>query len=142
MDAATLLLGAGQLALGGILCYLLFLLRRDARRSSLVAIVAVLNDLREKNAKALIAVFALMSSQDYQRSDEPVRAALIDSTNRLRAIQDALTEALLQILRQCDTEWGLAGRLHGAVRAQIDPGAAGHSDRVATQNGLARKGCA
>jgi hypothetical protein len=142
MDAATLFLGAGQLALGGILCYLLYLLRRDARRSSLVAIVAVLNDLREKNAKALMAVFALTSSQDYQRSDEPARAALIDSTNRLRAIQDSVTEALLQTIRQCDAEWRLAGRLHAAVRAQLDHGSERHSDLVATQDGLARKGCA
>ena len=142
MDAATLFLGAGQLALGGVLCYVLFLLRRDARRSSLVAIITVLNDLREKNTKALNAVFALMSSQDYQRSDELARAALLDSTYRLRAIQDAITEALLQTLRQCDSEWRLAGRLHAAVRAQLDQGAEKHSDRFTAQHGLARKGCA
>jgi hypothetical protein len=142
MDAATLLLGAGQLALGGALCCLLYLLRRDSRRSSLVAIIAVLNDLREKNTKALATLFALMTSQAYQRSDEQVRASLIDSANRLRAIQDAITEALLQTLRQCDSEWRLAGRLHAAVRSQIDPGAERQWDRLAAQNGLAHKGWA
>jgi hypothetical protein len=134
MDAATLLLGTGQLALGMVLCYLLYLLRRDARRSSLVALVGVLNELREKNSKRLAAVFALMSSEAFQRSDEQVRSALIDSTNRLRAIQDAITEALLQTVRQCDSEWRLADRLHAAVRSQIDSGA---EPRLVPRNGLA-----
>ena len=122
MDA-TLLLGAGQLALGGVLCYLLYLLRRDARRSSLVRIIGVLNEIREKNTKGLSVVLALMATEAFQRSDEPVRAALIDSTNRLRAVQDAITEALLQTVRQCDSEWRLDGRLHEVIRFQIDHGA-------------------
>ena len=58
MDAATLFLGAGQLVLAVVLCNLLYLVRRDARRSSLASLLNVLNELREKNAKALQTVFA------------------------------------------------------------------------------------
>jgi len=122
MHAATLLIGAAQMALLGVVCYLLFLLHRDSRRASLVALITVLNDLREKNAHALTAVLTLMASDSFRLSDEAVRAGLLDSAKRLRAIQDAITEALLQTLRQCDADWKLSGRLHAALRSQLDPG--------------------
>jgi hypothetical protein len=142
MHADMLLLGTGQLALAVGVCYLLYLLRRDARRSSLVNLLTVLNDLREKNAKALAAVFALTSSEAFKSSDDQVRDNLLDSTNRLRAIQDAVTEALLQTLRQCDSEWRLAGRLHSAIRSQLDTDAARKWERELAQHAVPQKGCA
>ncbi|HWX20127.1 MAG TPA: hypothetical protein VN578_09510 [Candidatus Binatia bacterium] len=142
MDAATLLFGAGQLALVGVLCSLLYHLRRDTLRSSLAALLTVLIDLREKNTKALQTVFGLIASDAFQRWDEQVRSGLLDSARRLRAIQDATTEALLQTLRQCDSEWRLAGRLHSALRSQLDPGADRQWERWTPQENLPQKGCA
>ena len=119
MDTSLLLLGAGQLALTFAIGYIIHLMRRDSKRSSLVALVTVLNELREKNGKALAAFFTLMSSEDFKHGDEQLRAGLIDSANRLRAIEATVTEALLEALRKCDAEWHLAGRLHAAFRSQI-----------------------
>jgi hypothetical protein len=121
MDSTTVLLGAGQLVLAGAVGYTTYLLRRDSKRSSLVSLVTLLSDLREKNGRVLADFFTLMSSEDFKNGDEQLRAGLIDSTNRLRAIQAAITEALLQALHDCDHEWSLAGRLHAAFRSQVDP---------------------
>lgn len=121
MDSTTVLLGAGQLILTGAVGYTTYLLRRDSKRSSLVSLVTLLSDLREKNGRVLADFFTLMSSDDFKRGDEQLRAGLIDSTNRLRAIQAAITEALLHALHDCDSEWGLAGRLHASFRSQLDP---------------------
>jgi hypothetical protein len=134
MDTATLLLGAGQLALTIAIGYITYLTRRDAKRSSLVALVTVLNELREKNGKALAASFTLMSSDDFKHGDEQLRTGLIDSTNRLRAIQSTVTEALLDALRKCDNEWGLAGRLHNVFRSQSSSLDAKEWERLATQH--------
>jgi hypothetical protein len=119
MDATTVLLGAGQLILAVAIGYIAWLVRRDSKRSSLVALVTVLNELRERNGKALASVLALMSSEDFKRGDEQLRAGIIDSSNRLRAIEATITEALLHTLHQCDAEWGFAGRLHAAFRSQL-----------------------
>ena len=132
MDDATLLLGAGQLVLAVVLCNLLYLVRRDARRASLASLLNVLNELREKNAKALQTVFALISSDGFRDWDERARTGLLDGAQRLRAIQDATTEALLLTLRQCDSEWRLAGRLHSALRAQFDAGVARQTESRAS----------
>lgn len=142
MDSAWLFLGSGQLVLALALAYFLHLFRRDARRAALVALVAILNELRDRNIKALLAALALMASEDFQRSDGEVRAGLVDCLNRLRAIHAALTEALLQSLHDCDTEWHLAGRLHGALRSQLDDTADRHWDRVIAHYGAPIKGCA
>jgi hypothetical protein len=133
MDSTTLLLGAGQLALTVTVGYIAYLTRRDAKRSSLVALVTILNELREKNGKALAAFFALMASDDFKHGDEQLRAGLIDSTQRLRAIQGTVTEALLDTLRKCDSEWGLAGRLHTAFRAQVTSTETRDWERLLTQ---------
>ena len=133
MDKTTLLLGTGQLVLAFAIGYSTYLLRRDSKRSSLVALVTLLNDLREKNARVLADFFTLMSSEDFRRGDEHLRAGLIDSTNRLRAIQAAITEALLHALHDCDAEWGLAGRLHSAFRSQVDPPVSREWDRLLAQ---------
>jgi hypothetical protein len=121
MDTTTVLLVAGQIVLAGAVGYTTYLLRRDSKRSSLVSLVTLLCDLREKNGRVLADFFTLMASKDFKQGDEQLRAGLIDSTNRLRAIQAATTEALLHALHDCDAEWGLAGRLHAAFRSQIDP---------------------
>jgi hypothetical protein len=134
MDTTTLLLGAGQLALTIAIGYITYLTRRDSKRSSLVALVTVLNELREKNGKALTAFFALMTTDAFKHGDEQLRAGLIDSTNRLRAIQGTVTEALLDALRKCDSEWGLAGRLHTAFRSQVGSLGDKEWDRLAEQH--------
>jgi len=134
MDTATLLLVAGQLALTIAIGYITYLTRRDAKRSSLVALVTVLNELREKNGKALAAFYALMNSDDFKHGDEQLRAGLIDSTNRLRAIQGTVTEALLDALRKCDNEWGLAGRLHTVFRSQAGSIDGKEWERLAAQH--------
>jgi hypothetical protein len=121
MDTSLILLGTGQLALTLAVGYIAYLTRRESRRSSLVALVSVLNELRERNGKSLASFLSLMSSDDFKRGDEQLRAGLIDTTNRLRAVQATITEALLDTLRKCDSEWGLAGRLHTAFRSQIAP---------------------
>ena len=120
MNTTTVLLLAGQFVLTFIVGYLVLLMRRDSRRSSLMALVGLLSELREKNSQALSAFFELIASEDFKRGDRQVRADLIDVTNHLRAIQAAITEALLQIVRQCDSEWGLAGQLHAAFRSQAN----------------------
>ena len=56
MNTSTLLLGAGQLALTLAVAYIAYLVRRDSKRSSLVALVKVLSELRERNGKALTAI--------------------------------------------------------------------------------------
>jgi hypothetical protein len=121
MDNTMVFLCLGQLFLTGAVGYTTYLLRRDSKRSSLVSLVTLLSELREKNGRVLADFFTLMSSDDFKQGDEQLRAGLIDSTNRLRAIQAAITEALLQALHDCDAEWGLAGRLHAAFRSQVDP---------------------
>ena len=133
MDTPLLLLGAGQLALTFAMGYIIHLMRRDSKRSSLVALVTVLNELREKNGKALAAFFTLMSSEDFKHGDEQLRAGLIDSASRLRAIQATVTEALLEALRRCDAEWRLAGRLHAAFRSQITAAADKDWEKLLTQ---------
>jgi hypothetical protein len=120
MDTATLFLGAGQLVLTLAVGYLTYLLRREFKRSSLADLVSLLTELRDKNTKALATFFTLMSSEDFKNGDAELRAGLIDSSNRLRAIQAATTEALLHIVHQCDAEWGLAGRLHASFRSHLD----------------------
>lgn len=135
MDITTAFLGAGQLILTGAVGYTTYLLRRDAKRSSLVSLVTLLSDLREKNGRVLADFFTLMSSDDFRQGDERLRAGLIDSTNRLRAIQASITEALLHALHDCDTEWGLAGRLHSAFRSQVDPAGDKDWDRFLTPRG-------
>jgi len=126
MDITTVLLGTGQLLLTCAVGYTTYLFRRDSNRSSLVSLVTLLSDLREKNGRVLADFFTLMSSDDFRQGDQQLRAGLIDSTQRLRAIQAATTEALLHALHDCDEEWGLAGRLHAAFRSQVDP--AGEKD--------------
>lgn len=135
MDTSTLLLGAGQLVLTMAVAYIAYLLRRDSKRSSLVALVKVLSELRERNSKALTAILTMMSSEDFKHGGEPLRAGLIDTTDRLRAIQAAITEALLHTLHQCDTEWGFAGRLHAAFRSQADADADKMLEKLITQHG-------
>ncbi len=135
MDTATLLLGAGQVVLAVAVGYIAYLLRRDAKRSSLAALITVLGELREKNGKALAAVLALMASDDFRRGDQQLRSGLIDSSNHLRAIEAAVTEALLHTLRQCDAEWGFAGRLYAAFRSQAQPGAEKQWERAVAQPG-------
>ncbi len=140
METSTILLGTGQLALTLAVGYIAHLLQRDSKRSSLVALVTLLNNMLDKNGKSLAAMFSLMSSNDFKTGDQMLRSGLIDATNRLQAIHTAVTEALLQTLHECDSEWGLAGRLHGAVRAQVDPAVpATEKDwpRVVTQPGTA-----
>jgi len=119
MDTSTILLGTGQVVLTLAVGYITYALRRDSRRSSLVALITVLNELREKNGKSLASFLALMASDDFKSGDEQLRAGVIDTINRLRAIQATVTEALLDTLRKCDNEWALAGRLHAAFRSQI-----------------------
>ena len=136
MDTTTLLLGTGQLVLTIAVAYITYLLRRDSRRSSLVSLVTLLSDLREKNARVLADFFKLMASDDFKAGDEELRAGLIDSTNRMRAIQAAVTEALLHALRDCDAEWKLAGRLHAAFRSQVDPGAGKEWERLPAGRGV------
>ena len=119
MDTSTVILGIGQLVLTVTVAYIAWLVRRDARRSSLVSLVTVLNELRERNNKALTASLNSLASGDF-KGDERLRAGVVDSINRLRAIQDAITEAQLHTLHQCDNEWGFAGRLHAALRSQIN----------------------
>jgi len=133
MDTTTLLLGTGQLVLTIAVGYFTYLLRRDSRRSSLVSLVTLLSDLREKNARVLADFFKLMCSDDFKQGDQELRAGLIDSTNRMRAIQAAVTEALLHALHDCDAEWKLAGRLHAAFRSQVDPGGGKEWDRLPAQ---------
>ncbi len=135
MNTSTVLLGAGQLALTVAIAYIAYLVRRDSKRSSLVALVKVLSELRERNGRALTAILNMMSSEDFKRGDEPLRAGLIDSTNRLRAIQAAITEALLHTLHQCDTEWGFAGRLHAAFRSQVELDADKVLEKLIAQDG-------
>lgn len=122
MDATTLLLATGQLLLAITIGYIAWVVRREAKRSSLVALVTVLNELYERNRKSLSAVYTLMTSTDFKEGDEQLRADVIDSGDRLRAIQAAITEALLYTLHQCDSEWGFAGRLHEAFRSQLGSG--------------------
>ena len=131
MDATTLLLAAGQLLLAVAIGYIAWVVRREAKRSSLVALVTVLNQLYERHSKSLAAVHALMSSSDFQRGDEHLRAGIIDSGKHLRAIQAAITEALLYTLHQCDSEWGFTGRLHEAFRSQLGPGLARDWEKAA-----------
>ena len=120
MDSTTLLLGAGQLLLAVAVGYIAWVVRRDSRRASLVALVTVLNELRERNNKALAAVVARISSEDFKQASEQFRAGLLESGTRLRAVQATISEAMLHTLHQCDSEWGFAGRLHDAFRCQID----------------------
>ena len=131
MNAATFLLATGQLLLAVAIGYIAWVVRREAKRSSLVALVTVLNELYERNRKSLAAVYALMSSADFKQGDEQVRAGVVDSGDRLRAIQAAITEALLYTLHQCDAEWGFAGRLHEAFRSQLGSGLDKDWERVA-----------
>ena len=140
METTTVLLGSGQLVLTLAVVYTMYLLRRGARRSSLVALVELLNDLREKNGRVLAEFFALMASEDFKKGDAELRSGLIDSTNRLRAIQAAITEALLQALRECHREWSLAGRLHAAFRSQVSPGGDKQLERFLAQEGLRQAG--
>jgi len=135
MDTSTVILGIGQLVLTVAVAYIAWLVRRDARRSSLVSLVTVLNELRERNNRALAASLSSLSSGDFKQGDEQLRAGVVDSINRLRAIQDAITEAQLHTLHQCDNEWGFAGRLHSALRSQLNFSA--DSDR---ENRLAHHG--
>ncbi len=118
MDSTTVLLGTGQLLLAMAVGYVAWLGRRDARRSSLAALVTVLNELRKRNDAALADLSSRMTSHDFAQSNDELRAGLIDGGNRLRAIEAEITEALLHTLRQCDAEWGFAGRLHEAFRAE------------------------
>ncbi len=134
MDATTLLLGAGQLLLAIAIGYIAWVVRRESKRSSLVALVTVLNQLYERNSKSLASVLTLMSSTAFKLGDEQLRAGIIESGDRLRAIQTAITEALLYTLHQCDLEWGFAGRLHEAFRLQLGP--AGDKDWQRLARGL------
>ncbi len=131
MDASTLLLGAGQVLLAIAIGYIAWLMRRESKRSSLVALVTILNQLYERNNQSLSSVLTLMSSTDFQRGDERFRAGIIESGDRLRAIQAAITESLLFTLHQCDTEWGFAGRLHETFRAQLGPSGQKEWERLA-----------
>jgi hypothetical protein len=135
MDTTTLLLGAGQLLLAVAIGCIAWMVRRDSKRSSLVALVSVLNELRERNGKSLAAVLNLMSSDDFKRGDSQLRAGIIDCSNRLRAIQATVTEALLHTLHQCDAEWGFAGRLHEAFRSQLSPGGGKDWEKLLAQHG-------
>ena len=135
MDTSTLLLGAGQLVLTVALACIAYMVRRDAKRSSLVALVKVLSELRERNSKTLNSILAVMSSEDFKRGDERLHAGLTDSLDRLRAIQAAITEALLHSLHQCDTEWGFSGRLHAAFRSQADADADKVLEKLIAQHG-------
>jgi hypothetical protein len=132
MDTPTLFLGTGQLVLTLAVGYMTYVIRRDSKRSSLADLVTLLSDLREKNSKALTTSLTLMSSDEFRQGDEQLRDGLIDSTNRLRAVQAAITEALLHTVHECDTEWGLRGRLHAAFRSQVNVAADKDSDRVLT----------
>jgi hypothetical protein len=118
MNSTTVLLAAGQLMLAVAIGYIAWLGRRDARRSSLAALVTVLNELRNRNGAAVSEMLSRMESEDFKRGDDQMRSGLIDSGNRLRAIESEIAEALLCTLRQCDAEWGFAGRLHEAFRAE------------------------
>lgn len=120
MDSATLWLAAGQLILALAVGYIAWQVRRDCRRASLVALVSVLNELRERNNKNLAAVLARISSEDFKQCDERLRAGILDDGTRLRAVEATLAEAMLYTLHRCDSEWGFAGRLHEAFRSQID----------------------
>jgi hypothetical protein len=119
MSMTTLLLGAGQCVLAVAVGCIAWQGKRESRRSSLVALVTVLNELRERNNESLAAILRLMSSEDFKLGDPQLRAGILDSGNRLRAIHAAVTEALLHTLRECDHEWGFAGRLHAAFRSQL-----------------------
>ena len=94
MDATTLLLGAGQLLLAIAIGYIAWVVRRESKRSSLVALVTVLNQLYERNSKSLTSVLTLMASMDFKLGDEELRAGIIESGDRLRAIQTAITSAV------------------------------------------------
>jgi hypothetical protein len=118
MDSTTILLGAGQLVLALAIGYVAWLARRDARRSSLAALITVLSELRNRNNSALADLSTRIASEDFKRGDDATRAGILDGTNRLRAIEAEIAEALFLTLRQCDAEWGLAGRLHEAFRAE------------------------
>jgi hypothetical protein len=130
MEASTLLLASGQLVLTLAVGYMTYVMRREFKRSSLADLVNLLSELRDRNGKALATFFTLMSSEDFKKGDDELRAGLIDSVNRLRAIQAATTEALLHIVHECDTEWGLAGRLHGAFRSQIQASTSKETERL------------
>jgi len=136
MDSTTLLLGAGQLMLAVAVGYIAWVVRRDSRRASLVALVTVLNELRERNNKALAAVLARISSEDFKQCNEQLRAGIIDSGTRLRAVQATIAEAMLHTLHQCDAEWGFAGRLHEAFRSHIDSDEAKDEEKLLAQHGL------
>ena len=136
METSTLLLGAGQLVLAVAIGYIAWMVRRDSRRASLVALVTVLNELRERNNKALAAVVTQMSSDDFQQRSEQSRAGIIESGTRLRAVQATIAEAMLHTLHQCDTEWGFAGRLHEAFRSQIDADGNKDEEKLLAQQGL------
>jgi hypothetical protein len=118
MDSTTVLLGAGQLILAMAVGYVAWLARRDARRSSLSALITLLSDLRNRNDFAIADLSNQMASDDFRRSSAEIRAGMIDSDHRLHAIEAEITEAMLHTLRQCDKEWGFAGRLHEAFRAE------------------------
>jgi len=80
----------------------------------------VLSELRERNNLALSELSNRVTSDNFKRGDDVSRAGLIDSGNRLRAIEAEITEAMLHMLRKCDAEWGFAGRLHEAFRAEAN----------------------
>jgi len=110
--------------------------RRDSKRSSLVGLVTVLNELRERNNRSLAAVLTLISSDDFKSGDDQFRSGIIDSRDRLCAVHAAVTEALLHTLHECDAEWGFAGRLHAAFRSQIHSDPDKDCDKFLAQHGL------
>ena len=132
MDTTTILLGAGQLVLAAAIGYIAWQVRRDSRRASLVSLVTVLNQLREGNGRSLSAIFELMASPDFKEGSSEYRAGVIDTCERMRAIQAAVNEGLVHTLQKCDEEWGFGDRLHSAFRAQIVSGAVRKPERYVT----------
>jgi hypothetical protein len=134
MLTGLVILGAGQLFLTIAVAYIAWLSRRDARRSSLVSLITVLSELRERNSRGLAVILNLMSTEEFKQGDENVRAGVIDSLERVRAVHEALNEALLHTIHECDAEWGFAGRLHAASKSHLQPGAEKHLEQFAVQH--------
>ena len=75
MNTTILFLGAGQVILTLAVGYIAYLVRRDSKRSSLVTLVTLLSQLREKNSEALTTSYSLMSSEDFSNSFGTTRTA-------------------------------------------------------------------
>ena len=117
----TKLVAVFQALIAVMVGYVVYLSRRDSKRSTQIAILSWLENHRKQNAESIVTLLKMLKSEEYS-CDEKAQALAEKDLSKARHRLRLLDRVSLRIIEQTDRELDLTGDLIDIFKKDLQVG--------------------